>query len=80
MVTIKFKTFGATSAGGSFGPGDIMRCDDKLAKHLVEEAQCAVYVQAPQSAPVEKETKQVAPAVEEVEAVAPRRNRRASKE
>ncbi len=48
MVAIKFKTFGATSAGGSFGPGDILRCDEKMAKHLVEEAQCAVYLQAPQ--------------------------------
>lgn len=52
MVAIKFKTFGATSAGGSFGPGDILRCDEKMAKHLVEEAQCAVYMQAPQPEPV----------------------------
>ena len=78
MVTIKFKTFGATSAGGSFGPGDIMRCDDKLAKHLVDEAKCAVYLQAPQDTPVE--TKQFAPAVEEVETASPKRGRRASKE
>ena len=80
MVTIKFTTYGATSAGGSFGPGDVMRCDDKLAKHLVDEAKCAVYVQAPQVAPVVKEIKQVAPTVEEVEAPAPKRGRRASKE
>jgi hypothetical protein len=52
MVSIKFKTFGATSAGGSFGPGDILRCDEKIAKHLVEEAQCAVYMQAPQPEPI----------------------------
>lgn len=78
MVTIKFKTFGATSAGGSFGPGDLMRCDEKLAKHLVDEAQCAVYLQAPQVAPVE--TKQFAPAVEEMDAATPKRGRRASKE
>lgn len=52
MVAIKFKTFGATSAGGSFSPGDILRCDEKMAKHLVEEAQCAVYMQAPQPEPV----------------------------
>jgi hypothetical protein len=73
MVSIKFKTFGATSAGGSFGPGDIMRCDEKLAKHLVDEAQCAVYLQAPQ--PVQ------APSVE-IDADQPqvRRARRASKE
>lgn len=73
MISIKFKTFGATSAGGSFGPGDIMRCDDKLAKHLVEEAQCANYMQAPQ--PVQ------APAVEvEAEQVQVRRVRRTTKD
>lgn len=46
MVQIKFITFGATSAGGSFGPGDVMRCDDTLAEHLVDEAKCAVYVES----------------------------------
>ena len=73
MVSIKFKTIGATSAGGSFGPGDIMRCDEKLARHLVEEAQCAVYLQAPQ--PVQ------APAVEsDAEQTQVRRARRSSKD
>ena len=51
MVQIKFITFGATSAGGSFGPGDVLRCGEDLAKHLVEEAQCAKYVEAQQPAP-----------------------------
>lgn len=50
QVQIKFKTFGATSAGGSFGPGDLLRCSPELAKHLVEEAMCAVYVEAPAKA------------------------------
>lgn len=45
MVQIKFTTFGATSAGGSFAPGDLMRCSANMAKHLVEEAKCAAYVQ-----------------------------------
>lgn len=45
MVQIKFTTFGATSAGGSFAPGDLMRCHEDMAKHLVDEAKCAVYVQ-----------------------------------
>ena len=45
MVQIKFITFGATSAGGSFAPGDLLRCGESMAKHLVEEAKCAVYVQ-----------------------------------
>lgn len=51
MVQIKFTTFGATSVGGSFGPGDILRCSPDMAKHLVEEAQCAKYVEAQQPAP-----------------------------
>lgn len=46
-VQIKFTTFGATSAGGSFGPGDLMRCSQDMARHLVEEAKCAQYVEAP---------------------------------
>lgn len=44
MIAVKFKTFGATSAGGSFAPGDIMRCDADLANHLVNEAKCAEYL------------------------------------
>lgn len=48
MRKIRFITFGATSAGGSFGPGDIMRCPDDLAAHLVNDAKCAVYVDAAQ--------------------------------
>lgn len=50
MVQIKFITFGATSAGGSFAPGDVLRCSPDMAKHLVEEAQCARYVEAQQPA------------------------------
>lgn len=44
MVQVKFKTFGANSAFGSFAPGDTMRCSEAMAKHLVEEMRCAVYV------------------------------------
>ena len=47
MVQIKFITFGATSAGGSFAPGDTLRCSEELARHLVEEAKCAKYLTAP---------------------------------
>lgn len=45
MVQIKFKTFGATSAGGAFAPGDVMRCSEEMARHLVDEAKCAAYIQ-----------------------------------
>lgn len=46
MVQVKFKTFGANSAFGSFAPGDTMRCSEAMAKHLVEEMLCAVFVDA----------------------------------
>lgn len=46
MVQIKFTTLGANSAVGSFGPGDLLRCNEALARHLVEEVKCAVYVAA----------------------------------
>lgn len=54
MVQIKFTTFGATSAGGAFGPGDIMRCSESMADHLVNEAKCAAYVQPKQPVQVEE--------------------------
>ena len=44
---IKFTTSGATSATGGFGPGDTLRCDEAFARHLVEEARCAKYIDAP---------------------------------
>jgi hypothetical protein len=44
MVQIRFKAFGASTEFGSFAPGDLFRCNEALARHLVEEAQCAEYV------------------------------------
>ena len=44
MVKVKFTTFGANSAFGSFAPGDTLRCSPEMAKHLVNEVRCAVYV------------------------------------
>lgn len=73
MQTIKFTTFGACSAAGSFGPGDILRCDDALAQHLVAEAQCARYVEP--AAPRTPADEQPAADVQ-VEPVAPRVVRR----
>lgn len=46
MVQVKFITFGATSAGGAFAPGDVLRCSEEMARHLVEDAKCAKYAQA----------------------------------
>ena len=36
MPTIKFRTYGSNTAFGSFGPGDLLRTSDAMAKHLVE--------------------------------------------
>jgi hypothetical protein len=49
MIKVKFLTFGANSAFGSFGPGDVMSCPSDLAKHLVEEAKVAEYTDTPQA-------------------------------
>jgi hypothetical protein len=44
---IKFTTSGASAAIGGFGPGDTLRCDEALARHLVKEARCAKYIDTP---------------------------------
>lgn len=45
QVQIKFKVFGCCSAIGNFAPGDTARLSMDIARHLVEEARCAEYVQ-----------------------------------
>jgi hypothetical protein len=56
MVQIKFTTYGASSALGSFAPGDLLRCSEATARHLVDEAKCAKYVAAaPQEEPAKPE-------------------------
>lgn len=49
MAQIKFNSFGSTAAFGNFAPGDLLVCSDEQAKHFVEDAQCATYVQVQQS-------------------------------
>jgi hypothetical protein len=44
---IKFTAAGASSATGSFWPGDTLRCSEAQARHFVEEARCAVYTAVP---------------------------------
>lgn len=44
---IKFTTSGASVITGGFGPGDTLRCSAAFARHLVEEARCAKYIDAP---------------------------------
>lgn len=43
QVQIIFTATGSSSAIGNFSPGDTLRCSADLARHLVEEAQCARY-------------------------------------
>lgn len=70
-MLVKFKTFGSNSAFGSFSPGDVLRCGDALARHLVEEARVAEYATqnasaapaaAPEVAPEAEPTPEAAPA------------------
>jgi len=46
---IEFTAQGSSSVFGNFGPGDRLRCSAEHARHFVEEAQCARYVQDPPS-------------------------------
>lgn len=59
QVQIKFIVSGACSAVGGFAPGDTARIDAALAKHLVDEAKCAVYTTKPV---IEKPVEVVKPA------------------
>jgi hypothetical protein len=52
LTQIRFTKFGCCSAIGNFEPGDTARIHAAMAKHLVEEAQCAKYVEQPQPEPV----------------------------
>jgi hypothetical protein len=45
MKQIRFFAGGCSSVFGNFAPGDLLRCSDAEARHFVEEAHCARYVQ-----------------------------------
>ena len=49
MVTVKFLVGGANSAFGGFAAGDLLRCSEAMAKHLVDEVKCAKYADTPQA-------------------------------
>jgi hypothetical protein len=57
-MQIKFITGGANSAFGGFSAGDTLRCSEEMAKHLVEDLGCAIYMDAPGAkiAPSDPET------------------------
>ncbi len=57
QVQIKFTRQGGSPMTGEFSPGDVMRCDAAVAKHLVE-AECAEYVEAVKPAKPAKKGKQ----------------------
>jgi hypothetical protein len=46
QTQIKFLVGGANSVCGGFVAGDILRCSQAFAKHLVEEVKCAKYMDA----------------------------------
>lgn len=50
LKSIQFTAQGSSSVFGNFGPGDLLRCSAEHARHFVEEAQCARYVQDPDQA------------------------------
>lgn len=43
MRQIEFIGQGSNTILGNFGPGDVARCSDALAQHLVDEARVAKY-------------------------------------
>jgi len=45
QVQIKFTKTGANASFGGFSPGDIARVNQDLAKHFVEDAGVAVYIE-----------------------------------
>lgn len=63
LVQIKFTKPGASSVFGAFAPGDLLRCSADAARHFVEDAACAMYVepqptaQAPAQDPAPKARK-----------------------
>jgi hypothetical protein len=58
QVQIKFIARGSSSVTGNFAPGDLLRCSAEHARHLVDEAQCAVYTSPPAAdAPLDQPTK-----------------------
>jgi len=45
QTQIKFLVGGANSAIGGYSAGDILRCSQSFAKHLVEDVKCAKYLE-----------------------------------
>lgn len=56
QVQIRFNKPGSSQLCGNFAPGDLFRCNEAQARHFVNDARCAVYVEAAhaQSVPPKK--------------------------
>lgn len=46
MRRIEFEQYGSNTIIGNFEPGDVMRCGDDLAHHLVAQAKVAHYAES----------------------------------
>lgn len=73
MRQVKFHQLVISPVYGNCGPGDIVRCDDLFAQHVVDDLKCAVYVDVPQVQAAQSV------AVEAVEQLAPPRRGRPRK-
>ena len=47
MIQIRFTKTAYSTAFGTFGPGDTLRCSEDAAKHFVADAQCAEIITPP---------------------------------
>jgi hypothetical protein len=48
QVEIKFTASGCNMITGNFAPGDLLRTSAEMARHFVEQAKCAAYVERPE--------------------------------
>lgn len=46
MKQIKFTRYGSNTVAGNFAPGELLRCSDDMARHLVQAVRCAEYMDA----------------------------------
>lgn len=59
MVKVRFTKFGSNSQFGSFAPGDVLACSHELARHLVEDVQCARYLTTDVAKPKDVQVKTI---------------------
>ena len=62
MVVVRFKRAVFSEQYDACAPGDILRCDEAFARHVVHNLAAAEYVQAPVPAAVKRARKAPVPA------------------